>query len=82
MHPHPAPRRLGRVSRTDPLLRRTDTLPAELYLLEAIDDLMKVEDDMGAIGDEEPPGTVETYVYKPSFPNQSKFFFPQLGRDV
>ena len=53
-------RRLGGVRRTNTLLGCADARPAELDLLEAVYDLVEVEDEVCAIRDEQPPGAVES----------------------
>lgn len=54
--------RFGRVRWPDSLLSRSNRRTAELNLLEAVDDLVKVEDEVRAIRDEEATVAVEACV--------------------
>ena len=49
----------GRVRWPDTLFGRADGFAAELDLFEAVDDLVKVEDEVRTVGQEEPPIAVQ-----------------------
>jgi len=53
VHPQTGSRRLAAVCWTDALLCGSDATAAQLYLLQAVYDLMEVEDEMRSVGDEE-----------------------------
>ena len=59
VHAEAGARRLGRVRRADALLRGPDARPAELDLLEPVDDLVEVEDEVSPVRDEEATGAVQ-----------------------
>lgn len=59
VHSESRPRGLGRVSWSDTLLRGADRGSAELDLLEAINDLVEAENEVGSVGDEQPVGAGE-----------------------
>lgn len=61
VNPESRSTRLGRVSWSDALLRRSDRRATELNLLEAVDDLVEVEDEVGAVGEEESSVAVESW---------------------
>lgn len=56
------PARLGRVRWSDSALRRADGRPAKLDLLEAVNDLVEVENKVGTVGEEEATFAVKTWV--------------------
>ena len=55
----PRTRRFRGVGRTNALLGGADARPTELNFLEPVDDLVEVEDKMGAVGDEETAGAIK-----------------------
>ena len=60
VHAQTRARRLGRVRRADALLGRADARPAKLDFFQAVDDLVEVEDEVGAVGDEQTSSTVKS----------------------
>ncbi len=59
VHSQTGSRSLGRVGRTDALLGGAMLLPAELDLLETVDELVEVKDEVGAVRDEQTAVAVE-----------------------
>ena len=50
-----------RISRSNALFGSSDGRSAELNLLETVDNLVKTEDEMSTVRDEQAVGAVETY---------------------
>ena len=61
VHPQSRPRSLGRIRRTNSLLRRADRRPTKLDLLEAIDNLVEAKDEVSSVGDEEAVRALESW---------------------
>lgn len=61
VNPHAASGSFRRVRRTNALLRCSNTLAPEFYLLQPIDDLVKVKNDVRSVRDEQPAGAIEPY---------------------
>lgn len=62
VYPKSGTRSLGRVGRADALLRRADAGTAQFDFLQTVDDLMEIEDKVGAVRDEQATSAVETCV--------------------